>query len=116
LKVGGAFHTPLLAEAREALLPTLADIPFAAPAAPVVSNVDGEPHTDPADWPVHLAQHLVSPVLWRQSLLTLARLGAEAVVEVGPGNVLAGLARRTLPGVTVRNVAVPADTPIPVSS
>jgi [acyl-carrier-protein] S-malonyltransferase len=51
----------------------------------------------------------VSPVRWRPSLLTLERLGADSLVEVGPGNVLAGLARRTLPGVPVRNVALPAD-------
>jgi [acyl-carrier-protein] S-malonyltransferase len=109
LNVGGAFHTPLFAEAKAALEPVLAATVFATPTAPVVSNVDGEPHTDPSDWPVQLANHLVSPVRWRQSLLTLVRLGADSLVEVGPGNVLAGLARRTLPGVPVRNVAVPAD-------
>jgi [acyl-carrier-protein] S-malonyltransferase len=109
LNVGGAFHTPLFAEAAEALGPVLAATPFAPAQAPVVSNVDAEPHTDPADWPSQLARHLVSPVRWRPSLLTLERLGADSLIEVGPGNVLAGLARRTLPGVPVRNVAVPAD-------
>jgi [acyl-carrier-protein] S-malonyltransferase len=109
LNVGGAFHTPLFAEAAEALVPVLGATPFAPAGAPVVSNVDAEPHTDPADWPTQLARHLVSPVRWRPSLLTLERLGADSLIEVGPGNVLAGLARRTLPGVPVRNVAVPAD-------
>ena len=109
LNVGGAFHTPLFAEARAALEPVLAETIFAVPVAPVVSNVDGEPHTDPSVWRTQLADHLVSPVRWRQSLLTLARQGADSLIEVGPGNVLAGLARRTLPGVPVRNVAVPAD-------
>jgi [acyl-carrier-protein] S-malonyltransferase len=112
LKVGGAFHTPLFSEAREALVPVLAATPFRVPTAPVVSNVDAEPHTDPTDWPAQLADHLVLPVQWRRSLLTLSRLGADALVEVGPGNVLAGLARRTLPGIPTRNVAVPDDTPI----
>jgi [acyl-carrier-protein] S-malonyltransferase len=111
LNVGGAFHTPLLAEAAAALEPVLAATPFAGASAPVVSNVDAEPHTQPSDWPAQLAEHLVSPVRWRPSLLTLARLGADSLVEVGPGNVLAGLARRTLPGVPVRNVAVPGDVP-----
>jgi [acyl-carrier-protein] S-malonyltransferase len=111
LNVGGAFHTPLLAEAAAALEPVLAATPFAEASAPVVSNVDAEPHTQPSDWPAQLAEHLVSPVRWRPSLLTLARLGADSLVEVGPGNVLAGLARRTLPGVPVRNVAVPGDVP-----
>ena len=109
LNVGGAFHTPLFDEAATALRPVLAVTPFAPAEAPVVSNVDAEPHTDPADWPDQLARHLVSPVRWRPSLLTLERLGADSLVEVGPGNVLAGLARRTLPGVPVRNVALPAD-------
>jgi [acyl-carrier-protein] S-malonyltransferase len=109
LKVGGAFHTPLFAEARAALEPVLAETRFVTPSAPVVSNVDAAPHTDPADWPRQLADHLVSPVRWRQSLETLSRLGVDSLVEVGPGNVLAGLARRTLPGVTVHNVAEPGD-------
>lgn len=109
LKVGGAFHTPLFADAVAELQPVLAATRFVTPAAPVVSNVDASPHTDPADWPRQLADHLVSPVRWRQSLETLSRLGADSLVEVGPGNVLAGLARRTLPGVTVHNVAAPAD-------
>lgn len=112
LKVGGAFHTPLFSDARDALRPVLASTPFRTPVAPVVSNVDGQPHTDPADWPEQLADHLVRPVQWRRSMLTLSRMGADTLVEVGPGNVLAGLARRTLPGVPVRNVAVPADTPV----
>jgi [acyl-carrier-protein] S-malonyltransferase len=109
LKVGGAFHTPLFAEAAEALEPALASTPFARPLAPVVSNVDAEAHSDPAEWPSQLARHLVSPVRWRLSLLTLDRLGADSLIEVGPGNVLAGLARRTLRGVPVRNVARPDD-------
>lgn len=109
LKVGGAFHTPLFDEARAALEPVLAETRFVTPSAPVVSNLDAAPHTDPADWPRQLADHLVSPVRWRESLMTLSRLGVDSLVEVGPGNVLAGLARRTLPGVTVHNVAEPGD-------
>lgn len=109
LKVGGAFHTPLFEDARAALEPVLAETRFVTPLAPIVSNVDASPHTDPADWPRQLADHLVSPVRWRESLVTLSRMGADSVVEVGPGSVLAGLARRTLPGVTVHNVAEPGD-------
>ncbi len=109
LNVGGAFHTPLFAEASQSLRPVLASTPFAPAQAPVVSNVDAEPHSDPSDWPDQLARHLVSPVRWRQCLLTLERLGADSLIEVGPGNVLAGLARRTLPAVPVRNVALPDD-------
>ena len=109
LNVGGAFHTPLMADARAAFEPVLADTRFAAAVAPVVSNVDAGAYTDPSVWPVQLADQLVSPVRWRPSLLTLSELGTDSLVEVGPGNVLAGLARRTLPGIPVRNVATPGD-------
>jgi [acyl-carrier-protein] S-malonyltransferase len=109
LNVGGAFHTPLMAHARAVFEPVLAATAFSSPSAPVVSNVDGEPHTDPADWPTQLADHLVSPVRWRSSMLTLDRLGVDSLVELGPGKVLAGLARRTVPNVAVRNVSTPQD-------
>ncbi|MFN2502710.1 MAG: ACP S-malonyltransferase [Acidimicrobiales bacterium] len=112
LNVGGAFHTPLMAGARSALEPILAATRFTPTTAPVVSNVDAEPYSDPGEWPSQLADQLVSPVRWRSSLLSLSRLGAESLVEVGPGNVLAGLARRTLPGVPVRGVAEPADVTV----
>jgi [acyl-carrier-protein] S-malonyltransferase len=109
LNVGGAFHTPLFDEARASLVPVLESTPFVTPTAPVVSNLDAEPHEDPSEWPHQLADHLVAPVRWRQSQLTLARLGATSMIEVGPGNVLAGLARRTVPDVPVRNVGTPED-------
>ena len=110
LNVGGAFHTPLMASARDELETQLTATAFASPDHAVVSNVDARPYSDDA-WPPRLADHLVKPVLWRQSMLTLAGLGASSFVEVGPGSVLGGLARRTVPDHTVRNVAVPDDVP-----
>jgi len=110
LNVGGAFHTPLMASAREELEPELAATTFGMPTWPVVSNVDARPYDD-ACWAPRLADHLVRPVLWRETMVALADMGAASFVEVGPGAVLGGLARRTVPGRTVRNVAVPADVP-----
>ncbi len=110
LNVGGAFHTPLMVSARDELEPELAQITFAAPTWPVVSNVDARPYDDAA-WAPRLADHLVQPVLWRDTMLALADMGATSFVEVGPGAVLGGLAKRTVPGRIVRNVAVPADVP-----
>ena len=110
LNVGGAFHTPLMASARHELEPELAATAFAAPHPAVVSNVDARAHTDDA-WATQLADHLVEPVLWRQTMVTLSDLGASSFVEVGPGSVLAGLARRIVPDHPVRNVAVPDDVP-----
>ncbi|MGI9079296.1 MAG: ACP S-malonyltransferase [Acidimicrobiales bacterium] len=110
LNVGGAFHTPLIASARDELEPVLDTTTFAVPAWPVVSNVDACAYHDAA-WAPRLADHLVRPVLWRESMTALADMGAASFVEVGPGAVLGGLARRTLPGRMVRNVAAPDDVP-----
>ena len=108
LSVGHAFHTPMLADAAEALRPLLDSLTFTEPAAAVIANTDAAPHTDPSEWAEQLARHLVEPVRWRESQLCLASsMGATAVVEIGPGNVLAGLARRTIPDVPIRSVATP---------
>jgi [acyl-carrier-protein] S-malonyltransferase len=112
LKVGAAFHTPLMASAAGHFYDYLADTPFAAPAAPVVANTDATAHDDADGWPERLSRHLVAPVRWRESLETLASLGARTFLEVGPGAVLTALARRTLSGVTTRNVASPGDVPL----
>ncbi|HLT70503.1 MAG TPA: ACP S-malonyltransferase [Acidimicrobiales bacterium] len=109
LDVGHAFHTPLLADAAADLRPLLDRITFREPAAPIVANTDAAAHTDPAGWPERLERHLTEPVRWRESQRTLAELGATTFVEVGPGKVLAGLAKRTVPDVTVVNVATPDD-------
>lgn len=111
LKVAAAFHTPLMEDARQALAPTLAATAFSRPSAPVVSNVDARPHDDPGGWQDALGRHLVSPVRWRESMESLVALGADTFLEVGPGAVLSGLARKTVPGVTTRTVAVPAELP-----
>lgn len=109
LDVGHAFHTPLLADAAAGLRPLLDRIAFREAAAPVVANTDALGHTDPECWPDQLARHLVEPVRWRESQRTLAASGATTFVEVGPGRVLAGLAKRTVPAVTVLNVSTPDD-------
>ncbi|HEX6166269.1 MAG TPA: ACP S-malonyltransferase [Acidimicrobiales bacterium] len=109
LAVGHAFHTPLLAEAADDLGRTLAGTTFHASSAPVVANTDAAAHAGADGWPDRLARHLVEPVRWRESQLTLAGLGATTFVEIGPGKVLAGLAKRTVPDVAVLNVSNPDD-------
>jgi [acyl-carrier-protein] S-malonyltransferase len=112
LRVDGAFHTPLMQDAADALTAALAGVNFAAPAAPVVANTDARPYASAEGWPARLALHLVSPVLWRLSMVTLtAELGATRLVEAGAGSMLAGLAKRTVPGVPVHCVGTPADIP-----
>jgi [acyl-carrier-protein] S-malonyltransferase len=109
LAVGHAFHTPLLADAAERLGPLLDGLTFRAPTAPIVTNTDAAPVTDPTAWPQLLRRHLVEPVRWSECQRTLADLGAGTFVEAGPGKVLAGLARRAVPDVRVLNVATPDD-------
>jgi len=110
LKVGGAFHTPLMEEAAAALRPVLGDIAFGAPAAPIVSNADARPYGEATGWPERLERHLVSPVRWRGCMTTLVdELGATTLVEVGYGSMLAGLAKRGAPGVPILGVATPDD-------
>ncbi|HUO47761.1 MAG TPA: ACP S-malonyltransferase, partial [Acidimicrobiales bacterium] len=107
--VAGAFHTPLMAPARARLRKALAETPFNAPEVPVVANVDARVHDDPGDWPGLLSAQLCSPVRWRQTLAALEEMGTSSVVEVGPGGVLTGLARRALPAARPLAVASPAD-------
>jgi [acyl-carrier-protein] S-malonyltransferase len=109
LAVSGAFHTPLMAAARPHLRKALGDVSFSAPEVPVVANVDARVHSDPTEWPGLLSAQLCGPVRWRQSIETLAGLGATTFVEVGPGGVLTGLVRRTAPEAQALSVAKPDD-------
>jgi [acyl-carrier-protein] S-malonyltransferase len=109
LNVGGAFHTPLMRDASDGLARTLADVTFATPTAPVVSNDDAQAYSDGDGWRIRLTDHVSVPVRWRSTMNTLVALGATEFVEVGHGSMLAALAKRGAPGVTMRNVATPAD-------
>jgi [acyl-carrier-protein] S-malonyltransferase len=110
LKVGGAFHTPLMEEAAAALRPILDAIDFQAPSAPIVSNADARPYGEATGWPERLERHLISPVRWRGCMTTLVdELAATTLVEVGFGSMLAGLAKRGAPGASVIGVATPDD-------
>jgi [acyl-carrier-protein] S-malonyltransferase len=109
MQVAGAFHTSLMAPARARLRKALSDTTFTSPETPVVANVDARVHSTDSAWPGLLSAQLCSPVRWRQSLVTMSGMGAEPVVELGPGGVLSGLARRTLPSATVLAVQKPED-------
>ena len=112
LNVGGAFHTPLMQEAADGLAEVLESVEFAAPSAPVVSNTDAVPYRDGDGWRDRLVEHLVSPVRWRPSMTTLvSELSAAALVEVGHGSTLSGLAKRCVPGTPVSCIGTPADVP-----
>jgi [acyl-carrier-protein] S-malonyltransferase len=100
LGVGGAFHTPLMAGAAEALGPVLAATTFGPGDVPVVDNTDAEVRRRGEDWPELLARHLVEPVRWHDVQLVLAeRLGAKRAVELAPAGTLTAMAKRTIPDV-----------------
>ena len=112
LNVGGAFHTPLMQDAADTLAAdVLPSVILATPTSPIVSNGDATPYDDADGWRTRLAEHVTVPVRWRGVQETLASLGASTFFEVGHGSMLAGLAKRTVPDVTVRGVALPADPP-----
>ncbi|HEX4806649.1 MAG TPA: acyltransferase domain-containing protein [Conexibacter sp.] len=94
LPVTGAFHSPAMAGARPELEAALAAIDFREPAVTVVSSITTEPFGDAR---ARLADALTMPVRWRETLLALRARGVERFVETGPGTVLTGLVKRTVP-------------------
>jgi [acyl-carrier-protein] S-malonyltransferase len=109
LTVSGAFHSPLMVPAREALAEHLAGIAFAPPAFPVVSNVTARPVLDPDEARTLLVEQLTSPVRWAASVATMVEAGVDRFLELGPGSVLTGLNRRNARGVETRALREPGD-------
>lgn len=102
LKVAGAFHSPLMAPAAEELEAALAAVRIRAAAFPVWANADAAPA---ADIVAALLRQLTSPVRFSETLDAMAASGIDAFVHIGPGDVTAGLARRTVDGATVHVVS-----------
>jgi [acyl-carrier-protein] S-malonyltransferase len=109
LKVAGAFHTPHMAPAQEALEAVAADIETADPVRTLLSNRDGKPVTTGAAALQQLVSQVTSPVRWDTCMSTLGELGVTAVVELPPAGTLTGLAKRALKGVERLNVNTPDD-------
>lgn len=96
LPVSGAFHSPLMAYARDGLERALADLTIERPAVPVYLNVTARASRDPDEIRRRLVDQLTAPVRWSQALRAMQSAGASRFLEVGAGTVLCGLARRTL--------------------
>lgn len=94
LKVGGAFHSPLMEPARAELADAIAHTDFHAPKCPVYQNVNAEPQTDPETIKKNLIAQLIAPVRWTQTIQNMIAAGADTFVEVGPGAVLQGLVKK----------------------
>lgn len=91
LKVGGAFHSPLMQPAQDELAAAIEAAKFETPVCPVYQNVDGKPHTDPKEIKENLLKQLTSPVRWTYDVQAMIADGANEFVELGPGKVLQGL-------------------------
>ena len=95
LNVAGAYHSRLMEPARAAFAAFLETVPFAAPKFTVFTNTTGQTVSDPAAIKAALIKQVVSPVLWEDCMRAAVAAGATEFWELGPGGVLAGLARRT---------------------
>lgn len=104
LNVGGAFHSPLMAPAAREFQQVLDAVEFQPARVPVLSNVDPTPATDAEVLKRRLSQQMTGSVRWREISLTLPEQGVDQVIEVGPGNVLTGLIKRTVKTLKLVNV------------
>jgi [acyl-carrier-protein] S-malonyltransferase len=107
LQVAGAFHTPFMAAARDRLRDAIAAASPRDSEVPVVSNVDARPHDSGEEWSSLLSAQLSSPVRWKHVLLTMAEFGILGFIELGPGGVLTGMAKRTVEHARSISVATP---------
>ena len=105
LKVGGAFHSPLLQPAKDELQAAIEKTEFSAPQCPVYQNVDGKPHTDPADIKANLIAQLTSSVRWTSCVQNMIADGADDFTECGPGKALQGMIGRIDKNVAVNGIS-----------
>jgi [acyl-carrier-protein] S-malonyltransferase len=94
LKVGGAFHSPLMEPARVELAKAIESTTFSTPICPIYQNVNAKAYTNPEDIKRNLISQLTSPVRWTQIMLNMIADGASSFTELGPGNVLQGLIKK----------------------
>ena len=105
LKVGGAFHSPLMAPAKDELQKAIEATEFKTPCCPVYQNVDGKPYTDPAKIKANLIAQLTSSVRWTESVKNMIADGADDFTECGPGKALQGMIGRIDKSVSAHGVA-----------
>ena len=94
LPVGGAFHSPLMDQAKKELEDAINKTIFSDPICPIYQNVSGLPYSSEIEIKENLISQLTSPVKWTQSIMQMVEDGAEKFIEVGPGRVLQGLVRK----------------------
>jgi len=109
LAVSGAFHSPLVNDANATLAENIERVIFRDATIPVITNVDGKAHTNGNDIKANLLAQMVSSVRWTETMKTIQNADVDAVVEVGPGSVLTGLARRSIKDVPLYQLSTVED-------
>ena len=94
LKVGGAFHSPLMEPARQELADAIKNTHFSKPSCPVYQNVNAKPVSDPEEIKQNLIDQLTASVRWTQTVQNMLADGASSFLEIGPGNVLQGFIKK----------------------
>jgi len=106
LKVGGAFHSPLMEPARLELETAIDKTPFQTPICPIYQNVSALPSIDSMQIKQNLIDQLTSPVKWTQTIKNMINDGAKEFIEVGPGNVLQGLIKKISPDINAYSATI----------
>ncbi len=111
LKTSGAFHSPFMAAAAAEFQDILESVEFQPAVVPVLSNVEPSPSVDAKILKQRLSKQMTGSVRWREISLQLSANGIEQVMEIGPGNVLTGLIKRTSPDLSLKNVRNATELP-----
>ncbi len=109
LQVSGAFHSPFMEEASKSFVAELDEVNFQNARFPVLSNVDPTPCIEGELLKQKLKKQMITGVKWRKTMDVMAQQGINTVVEIGPGNVLSGLAKRSLKGITTSQISSASD-------
>lgn len=104
LQVGGAFHSPLMEPAHAGMAEYLDSVSFEPAQIPVVANVTASGEGDPKRIKKLLIEQITSPVRWQQTMEHFAEQKIDKIIEIGPGKVLTGLAKRAVPGTELINI------------
>jgi [acyl-carrier-protein] S-malonyltransferase len=109
LAVSGAFHSPFMQSAADAFAAALEAVPFNDALIPVLSNTDPTPETNGAALKQRLRSQMTTGVRWRETMEAFSASGVDTAVEIGPGNVLSGLIKRSCEGISSAQISGAAD-------
>ena len=109
LAVSGAFHSPFMAEAAERFAAELDNVPFLDARVPVLSNSAASASASADELKQRLKQQMTTGVRWRETMAAMTDNGVDTLVEIGPSNVLSGLAKRSMSGVTTAQIGGAGD-------